>query len=228
MNLRLPPSRFVASARLLQLASQSLPTGGFAYSGGMEAVLELGWATDAESCTRFLLGLARATLGGLEVPLVVRMYDAWAAADAAQARLWSQHLLASRESRELREQDGQMGRALRRVLVEICEFSGGEAWAPLTYAEALARAAHLFGLGREDVALVAAYSWLEQHVLATCRLLPLGPVASQKMMTKLLSEVDHLIEQGLATRDEEMGASCPRLGIASAHHETQYTRIFRS
>lgn len=228
MNLRLPPSRFASSARLLQLASQSLPTGGFAYSGAMEAVLELGWAHDAASSFRFLSGLAQVTLGGLEIPLVVRMHDAWARGDERRARALSQQLLASREARELREQDGQMGRALRRVLVELCEFDGGATWAPLTYAESLSRAAHLFGLQREDSALVLAYSWLEQHAIAVARLLPLGPIASQKLMSALLDELDLVIEHGLEVKDEDIGASCPRLGMASAYHETQYTRIFRS
>jgi urease accessory protein len=36
------------------------------------------------------------------------------------------------------------------------------------------------------------------------------------------------VEHALALTDDEIGASTPALAIASANHETQYTRLFRS
>lgn len=41
-SLRLP--------RLLQLASATLPVGGFTYSQGLEWAVEAGWVHDEESC----------------------------------------------------------------------------------------------------------------------------------------------------------------------------------
>jgi urease accessory protein len=220
--------RRVPSVRLLQLASQSLPTGSYAYSGGLEAVVSLGWVKDADGYAAFLETLLETQVGSLEIPYAVRMFDAWVDGDFSRARHLTACLRASRESKELLEQDGQMGRALARVLRELYPGECKDSWVPLTYAEALAKAAVLFQLAREELALVLAYSWVEQHVMALARLLLLGPIASQKLMHRVMERVGWTVEQGLGKRDDDIGATSPLLGIASAFHEEQYTRIFRS
>jgi urease accessory protein len=220
--------RRIPSVRLLQLASQSLPTGSYAYSGGLEAIVQLGWVKDAESYAEFLETLLEAQVGGLEIPYAVRMFDAWQDSDLPRVAELTARLRASRESRELLEQDGQMGRALARVLRELYPEDCASTWAPSTFAEAMARAALLFQLTREELALLLAYSWIEQHVMALARLLLLGPVASQKLMHQVAGRVSWTVALGLEKKDAEIGASSPLLGIASALHEEQYTRIYRS
>lgn len=227
MNARLPV-RTTLNARVLQLASQSLPTGAFAYSGGLEALLDLGWLAEPEQFYEFLETLLEMVVQRLEVPVAVRILAAYQEDDLSQARLWSQRLRAQRETREFAEQDAQMGRALGRVLAELFPELRGESWVPLTYTEALARAARLFGLTREELALVVAYNWVEQHVSALARLIPLGPIAGQKLMSALIPAVERVASKGLSTEDDDIGASAPILAIASALHEEQYTRIFRS
>lgn len=228
MNVLDGVKRRVPSVRLLQLASQSLPTGSYAYSGGLEAIVALEWIKDANGYASFLETLLEAQVGSLEIPYAVRIFDAWANGDFARVQQFSARLRASRESRELLEQDGQMGRALARVLRELYPADCALDWVPLTYAEAMAKAAVLFQLGREELALVLAYSWVEQHVMALARLLLLGPIANQKLMHRVMERVGWTVEQGLEKRDDDIGATSPLLGIASALHEEQYTRIFRS
>lgn len=228
MNLRLPHATLAQTARLLQLASQSLPTGAFAYSAGLEAIVELGWVEGSEDWREFLTTLLETSVGMLELPLFVRMYDAWGGNDSLAAAALSARLRASRESRELAEQDGQMGRAVGRVLRELWPARVPAGRAFRTYSEALALAAVCYEIPREDAAVLLAYTWVEQHVTALSRLLPLGPLASQRLLDGVLSELESTVVLGLSLRDEEIGASCPRLGIASAFHETQYCRVFRS
>jgi urease accessory protein len=220
--------RRVPSVRLLQLASQSLPTGSYAYSGGLEAIVSLGWVKDTEGYAAFLETLLEAQVGNLEIPYAIRMFDAWTNGDFPRVCRLTACLRASRESRELLEQDGQMGRAVARVLRELYSDDCPPSWAPSTFAEAMAKAAVLFQLTREELALVLAYGWLEQHVMALARLLLLGPVASQKLMHRVADRVGWTVAQGLEKPDSEIGATSPLLGIASAFHEEQYTRIFRS
>jgi urease accessory protein len=215
-------------ARLLQLASQSLPTGAFAYSNGLEAAHARGIVTDEANGRGFLEGLLLATPTHLELPLLVRMHDALVAADPNQATRYSDMLLASRESREFQEQDGQMGRALGRVLASIAPGACDPAGPPRTFLEALARAAHYYGLAREETALLGLYTWVEQHATALARLIPLGPLASQRVVDALLKQVPTAIARALAVQDDDIGFGCPGLALLSAWHETQYTRVFRS
>lgn len=228
MSPPVPLSALGVQARLLQLASQSLPTGAFAYSNGLEAAHARGAVTDEASGRSFLEGLLLATPTHLELPLLVRMHDALAAGDSNQAARYSDILLASRESREFQEQDGQMGRALGRVLASIAPGACDPAGPPRTFLEALARAAHYYGLGREETALLGLYTWIEQHATALARLIPLGPLASQRVVDALLKQIPTAIARALAVQDDDIGFGCPGLALLSAWHETQYTRVFRS
>lgn len=214
-------------ARLLQLASQSLPTGAFAYSCGLEAAHARGLVMSEADGREFLEGLLMAGPTQLELPLLLRMHDALRAGRPSEAARHSEILLASRESREFQEQDGQMGRALHRVLVAIAPQAVGPD-VPRTFLEALARACHHYGLDREETALLGLYTWIEQHTTALARLLPLGPLASQRVVDALLQLLPSAIARALAVKDDDIGFGCPTLALLSAWHETQYSRVFRS
>lgn len=221
-------SALSSQARLLQLASQALPTGSFAYSSGLEAACERGLVTSERDGLDFLQGLLMATPVHLELPLLLRMYDALSAKRPERAAQYSQRLLASRESREFQEQDGQMARALDRVLSAIAPAATHPDLPPRTFLEALARAACHYGLSREETALLGLYTWIEQHTTALARLLPLGPIASQRVVDALLTLVPTAVARALAIQNDDIGFGCPTLSLLSAWHETQYTRVFRS
>src|SRR5690606_22717237 len=135
----------------------------FAYSSGLEAACERGLVTSERDGLDFLQGLLMATPVHLELPLLLRMYDALSAKRPERAAQYSQRLLASRESREFQEQDGQMARALDRVLAAIAPAATHPDLPPRTFLEALARAACHYGLSREETALLGLYTWIEQH-----------------------------------------------------------------
>lgn len=219
-------------ARLFQFASQALPTGSYAYSNGLEALLDLGLLRGEESCARELTSLLRSTVVYLEIPLFSRMYNAARDDDRAGARRVSLYLLASRESREFQEQEQQMGKALHRVLRELCPEEcrghGAQPWVPETYTEALAFAAAWYGFSLEQATTLLVFNWVEQQVTALSKLLPLGPLAGQRMLDALLRVVPEIVESGLAVPEEQIGCGAPLLALASGLHEHQYCRIFRS
>jgi urease accessory protein len=221
-------SGVLARARMLQLVSQALPTGAFAYSGGLEAALELGFVRSEQDCHTFFVPWMNVTLSHLDLPYFVRIFRALQQSDESAARDQSARLYASREGAELQMQDRQMARSLHRVLAAICPESIPQGYVSLTYAECLARAACHYGLTEDDALLCCAYGWVEQHVSALSRLIPLGPIAGQKLMDVCLQLLPSVIERGRNLPDWDLGASCPGMARACAFHETQYTRIFRS
>ena len=71
-------------------------------------------------------------------------------------------------------------------------------------------------------------AWLENQILAAVKLVPLGQVAGQRMLTSLAAAIPALVGAAMALSDDDLATFAPGFAIASARHETQYTRLFRS
>ncbi len=66
------------------------------------------------------------------------------------------------------------------------------------------------------------------RVAAAVKLIPLGQTAGQRLLLGLGAMISAAVRARCALADEDLGRTAPGLGIASARHETQYTRLFRS
>ena len=55
----------------------------------------------------------------LDIPILVRLYDAWQNNTLDRVQYWSQYLLACRESQELRDEDHYIGTALSKLLMNL-------------------------------------------------------------------------------------------------------------
>jgi urease accessory protein len=216
--------------RLLQLSSSLLPIGGFAYSQGLEQAVELGWVNDAPSLVEWLGGIGEHALARLDLPVLRRAYGAWERGDSAQALALSALLLANREAAELVSQDEHLGNALCGVLqnLGIPQAAALYGQSPVSYAVAYALGAAHFELRLEVAVLGYCFAWLEQQVGAAARLVPLGHMASQRVLSELLTRVPRWVELSATTADDEIGGLTPALAMAAAWHESQYSRLFRS
>jgi urease accessory protein len=220
----------LALLRLLQLSSSLCPIGAFAYSQGLETAVERGWVVSEGSLEAWVGGLGEHALARLDLPLLLRAHQAARTGDEAELIRLGQRLLASREARELADQERQLGRALARVLANL----GVAAAAPLrehesaSYVVCFALGAQSFGVAPEPAMLGYAFAWCEQQVSAAARLVPLGHMAAQRALSAILGRVPSWLALANALRDREIGSSLPGLAMAAAWHETQYTRLFRS
>ncbi|MDB4983373.1 MAG: Urease accessory protein UreF, partial [Myxococcales bacterium] len=52
--------------------------------------------------------------------------------------------------------------------------------------------------------------------------------AGQRILVAAAAAIPAAVARALTLPDAELGAAAPRLAIASARHETQYSRLFRS
>lgn len=229
------PSAFDALAapallRLLQLTSPALPIGGFAFSQGLEAAQELGFLPDEASARSWLIGTLGGGMAHVDLPVLKRLHGAFLSGDRAAASEWSTFLLASRESAERRLEDQQVGRALSRLLVDQ-GVPGANSWLRqenVTHACLFALAAAYFQVPERASLLGFAFSWAENQVGALSRLMPLGQLAAQRVLAAVSGAVPTAVECARALADDELGSTLPGLAIASALHETQYTRLFKS
>lgn len=216
--------------RLLQLASPMLPVGAYAYSEGLEYAVEAGWVHHEASARDWILGLLEHSMARLDVPLFARTHACWSAGDAAGARNASAWLLACRETAELRTADRNLGQALARVLAQLGD-DGARAWmrdADASFAALFARAAVRWQIPVQPAAGALLWSWCENITAAAMKLVPLGQSAGQRLMFEAGSRIPALCAAGVDLDDDAVGGGAPGLAIASARHEQQHTRLFRS
>ncbi len=216
--------------RLMQLVSPSLPIGGFTYSQGLEYAVECGWVHDVSTFDEWISGLLDHGMTYLELPILKRIYIAIQSDNVEDLRYWSHYLLASRESRELRSEDINRAKALNTLLPNLGVKYREEVNDAMetTQLSPFALAAISWGISLHDTALGYAWSWLENQVAAAIKLVPLGQTQGQQVQLMMGTRIPDAVDLGLSLNDDEIGASAPALGIASARHETQYTRLFRS
>jgi len=216
--------------RLLQLSSPALPIGAFAYSQGLEQAVALAWVTDEASAQTWILGLLSGGVACLDLPVMVRLFRAFEREDLSAAEGWSGFLLASRSSEELQMEDRHLGTALARVLDGL-GVAGAARWIGsqiATHATLFALAAVRWQVPLPTALAAFSFTWTEAQVGAATRLCPLGQQAAQRILSLALPAMDAAAAAALALEDDDIGSTAPAQAIASALHETLYSRLCRS
>jgi len=214
--------------RLLHLASPALPIGGFHFSQGLEYAVGQGWVRNETTAADWIEGLAECALGRLDLPVLSRVFRAFSRQDSAAIQRWNAFLVAARETSELRAEDLHMGAALAKVLLEHGVDVGPLGIRNPAYATVFATACSEWGASCEDALTTYAWTWAENQVLGAIKLVPLGQSAGQRMLHRLTGILPSIVAASSRVEDEEIGIGALMHAVASARHETQYTRLFRS
>lgn len=228
------PGDDLALLGLLQLVSPALPIGAFAFSQGLESAFELGWVSDEASLGDWLEGVLEDGLTRCELPALARLQAAWAAGDGEAVAEWDQWLAANRETAELAAEDARLGASLKRLLGSLALLPpdvsrhGPELPAGAGYVTLFAWTARVRGIAARQALLGFAWAWLENQLAVACKALPLGHTAAQRLVERLRPALSDAVDEALALPDDELGPALPGLALASALHETQYSRLFRS
>lgn len=225
-------SRFLAFS---WLSSPALPTGSFAFSGGLEAAVAAGEVHDAPSLTDYLLCVLQEGLGNWELPVLYRCTAAAVYRDLTVLQDYDARIKASRESAELLQEEQSLGKALLRLLRGLDLLPPDIAALDLGYvaaygtAAALLRGEHILQQ-EESCELLQSFAlgYLTNAVTAASKLVPLGQTASQQALQPLLLQVPLTAERALSLPEEELGQSLMGLSFNSMVHEEQYSRLFRS
>lgn len=217
--------------QLLRFSSQSLPTGSFAWSQGLETAIESGWLNNAVELEDWLAALLDNNFRWQELPLLVRLLSV---TDLDKFKYWNQYSIACRETAELYQEDIQSGRAILKLLVDT-DIPEALSWSeqhdveyPISYVAAYGIACRYYQI---DYALAASgliWSWLDNQIAAALKLFPLGQTDGQRVIGQLLSQVPALIQDAAKVKDDDLGMSLPGLVLSSMQHEIQYSRLFRS
>jgi len=219
--------------RLLQIASPTLPIGAYSYSQGLEWAVESGEVRDAASARVWIGDLLECVVAPGEAAVSWRLLAAAQRADWPALATWNAWFRASRETAELRAETEQTGGSLAKLLQDLDLLDASakavlSTLAPITLPAAYALAARGFGLAAEAALAAYVWSWLENQVLAAIKLVPLGQVAGQRLLISLGAKVPFVVMTASTLADDDLSTFAPGLALASARHETQYTRLFRS
>lgn len=224
------PNRAMSSMRLWQLISPALPIGAYAYSQGLEYAVDCGWIDTEPQAAEWILGQLSHNLAQLDAPVFLRLYDAWQQNDIEAVSYWNRFILASREAAELYQEDCNLGQAINRVLqgLEINMPALHEKQTEIAFVTCLAFACHTWQIDKVDAVQGLLWSWCENQVAAAIKIIPLGQTSGQKIISAAIEVIATAVNKAQQCEDEEIGMLAPAVAIASALHETQYSRLFRS
>lgn len=220
----------MSSMRLWQLISPALPIGAYAYSQGLEYAVDTGWINNEQQASEWILGQLNHNLAQLDAPVFLRLYEAWQQNDIEAVSYWNQFILASREAAELYQEDCNLGQALNRVLqgLEIKMPALPQQQSEIAFVTCLAFACHTWHIDKVEAVQGLLWSWCENQVAAAIKIIPLGQTSGQKIMSAAIEVIAAAVNKAIHCEDEEIGMLAPAVAIASALHETQYSRLFRS
>jgi urease accessory protein len=226
-------SRFLA---LLQLCDTALPIGAFALSGGLETYTQQGLICDAAALQTWLETVLRHVVHGSHLLPVALAYRAASAADWGRLERLDQRLTAMKHARELRETSIRTGQSLLRLAGQVWPGPAVEHLRALQQQGKMA-AHHAVVLGvlgcelgwDEHVIVEAAgYQWLSGMVSVALRLLPLGQLAGQQLLSTLLTSLPALAADTHRRGWDDLFSAAPEFDIRAMQHETLYSRLFQS
>ena len=230
---------------LLHISSPALPVGAFAYSQGLEYALDKGWCKNRDDVQRWIEDSFEFGLGQLDLPIYLRIYRAWKAADYAAVSHWNQSLLSFRETKELYLEDIQVGGAFAQWHLGQCksvqskraQCNGAQNAERQSYLDHCpqptvvamnALAAVLSDIDENTALLGFAWSWVENQIACASKAMPMGQTDGQRILQQIIPLITRVCAVADDIEDEQIGTGLMGLAMASSLHEQQYSRLFRS
>ncbi|MCK9510541.1 MAG: urease accessory protein UreF [Pigmentiphaga sp.] len=221
---------------LHQLSSPALPVGGYSYSQGLEAAVELGLVTDEASAQAWIGAQLRHVVTDGDAPLWCLLHTAWLTTDASALRHWNQWFLSSREAGELRHETLQMGASLLRLGRELGWFDQARLQLLAAVPQPTLPLLHSMACAALDLPQLAGlssylYSWLENQTTAALKSVPLGQVAAQRILHQLRQQLPPVLDEARRRSQAtppQLQTLAPQYAIVASRHAHQFSRLFRS
>ncbi len=213
-----------ALLRLLTWLSPAFPTGGFAYSHGLEWTVEAGDVRDGTMLREWLVDVLAHGSGRTDAIVLRHAHRSWDDADAlADLAALAAAAVPGRERRiEMLAQGAAFA-------ASAAAWSGSAvvARAP-PYPVAVGALAGAHAIAEDDAALAYLHAVTSNLISAAVRLVPLGQSTGLAVLAALEPTLLAVARDTHTAGLDDIGGCTFRADIASIRHETQYTRLFRS
>ncbi|MFK7743634.1 MAG: urease accessory protein UreF [Roseobacter sp.] len=205
---------------LTQWLSPAFPVGAFAYSHGLEQVIDRGDLQDASQLEQWLNDILDYGSGQSDVILLAAAYNA-TPQELAEVTQTARAFCASSE--RLTETQDQ-GAAFARTVDAIWDTEIG----PCPYPVAVGRAAAAKNLPLDMTAEVYLHAIVANLVSVAVRLVPLGQTEGQAVLARLGPKIRSNAAAAIFLDLDDLSSACFAADIAAMHHETQYSKVFRT
>ena len=221
---------------VLQLADGLFPAGGFAHSFGLETYAQDGRVSDRAGLEAFIVAHLEGAAGPADAVAVAAALRAAVEDDQPTWLALDGRLEAMKTVPEFRAGSRQMGRQTARVaaaatsdpFVTTLAHAIDDGLTPGHHAAVFGAALGRRGVAPETAAAAFLYSTAALLVGAGLRLISLGQVEGQKVLTALLPRMARLAATAAATPVGEMWSFTPALELAGLRHAGLEMRLFRS
>ena len=219
--------------RLMAWLSPAYPVGAFSYSGGIEWAVETGDIKDAETLKRWLAVMIAEGGGFCDAVFFVHAHRAVSEDDAVKLRAVAELAAAFAPSRERHLETTAQGRAFIEATRSAWPCAALDRLAAVwdgavAYPVAVGVTAAGHGIAAGPALGAYLHAVTANLISAGVRLIPLGQTDGQRLLAAFESVVEATAGRALSTPLDQVGGAAFRADLASMHHETQYTRLFRS
>jgi urease accessory protein len=219
----------------IRFVDSFFPSGGYAYSSGLEATVQGGAVKDSSQLARYVGDLLRGGISRREAVAVAVAHKASMAGKVQPALAIDAELDSMKMGRESRLASRQMGRQVIRVAAE--EFEGDavlrqfhakveEGHTPGHLPVCIGLTLAACGWTRQETVVAYLYHTAVGFVSAAMKLLPIGQREGQRLLAEwspLLTELSrHAVSRSV------MVSWSPVQDIYAMRHATLESRLFRS
>ncbi len=209
-----------ALLRLLTWLSPAFPTGGFAYSHGLEWSVESGDVTTESAVINYIQDLL--THGALWSDTILLR-------QAHRGKHLAELGMSLCPSAERRLETSAQGSAFA-LAAAPWPAAALQNWgeSPLPYPIAIGILAAAQDVPEDDAALAFLHAATANLISAAIRLIPLGQAAGLRAQAALEPAILATASASKSATLDDLATSSWASDIASMRHETQYTRLFRT
>lgn len=229
----MPPPQRLPLLRLMQMTDSSYPVGGYAYSHGMEWLVQTGHVTSEKEVAGVLESFIAQVVRHQWMP-------AAAAAFRARAVAQAQRIDILLDASILAEAEREAGRAMGRRLLDLATATlavprVAELRVAVLASTSPGQFAVVFGaVGREcevdegDMLAALGYSAVNSVTQAAIRLGCIGPEAAVRLVTGSAPAIAEAAATVASAPRQRIGAFAPMLELASMLQPTLRFRMFAS
>ena len=219
----------------LRFVDSFFPSGGYAFSSGLEAAVQGGAVRNAEDLSRYVVESLTTGMGEREAVIVGIAHEAYVFGVLDMAFKTDKELEAMKLGRESRTASRQMGRQVMRLaadqrvrqpLIEeyLAAVEAGQTPGHLAVSLGLTLAAA--GWSKEDSIAAFLYQTATGFVAAAMKLLPLGQREGQRLLESWLEVIEPISHK--AAHQQVLQSWSPIQDIYAMRHSRLESRLFRS
>jgi urease accessory protein len=219
----------------LRFVDSFFPSGGYAFSSGLEAAVQGGAVQNAEELSRYVVELLATGIGEREAVVVGLAHDAFLSGTLKNVLNADRELEAMKLGRESRTASRQMGRQVIRLaadqltrepLIDDYLAAVEAERTPGHLAVSLGLTLAAAGWPKKDTIAAFLYQTATGFVSAAMKLMPIGQREGQRLLESWLEVIERVSQK--AAHQHVLQSWSPVQNIFAMRHSRLESRLFRS